>query len=106
IAANFQFRAPLQFDEAHAAIASNAQLGMIAIMRDDNTGLVRCLDDRSVIACRNLFAVNGQLFCHGIVLRSPPLVGGRSPQGSAAAPISAPHSVTSTGQSPPGLPTR
>ena len=68
IAANFQLRAPLQLDETHAAIASDAQFGMIAIVRDGNAGFMRRLDNRGIVACRNFLAVNRQLFCHGNVL--------------------------------------
>ena len=71
VAANFQFRAPLQLDEAHTAIAGDAQFGVIAIVRNDNAGLMRRLDNRGVIAGCNVLTVNGQLFCHCIVLRSP-----------------------------------
>src|SRR5712691_11716928 len=71
VAANFQFRAPLQLDEAHTAIAGDAQFGVIAIVRNDNAGLVRRLDNRGIIAGRNVLAVNGQLFCHDVCLSAP-----------------------------------
>ena len=71
IAGNFQLGAPLQLDETHTAIASNAEFGVIAIVRDGNTGLMRRLDNRGVVMCRNVLAVNRQLFCHGSMVHAP-----------------------------------
>src|SRR5262252_10303889 len=69
IAGNFQLGATLQLDETHTAIPGDAEFGVIAIVRNSNTGFMRRLDNRGVVACRNFLAVNRQLFCHGIDLR-------------------------------------
>ena len=68
ITANFQLRAPLQLNETHAAIARNTEFGVVTVVRDGHASLMRRLDNRGVVSCRNFLAVNGQLFCHEVVL--------------------------------------
>src|SRR5215510_12087888 len=93
ITANFQLRTSLQLNQAHTAIASDTEFWMITIVRDGNASLMRRLDNSGVVSCRNFFAVNGQLFCHDVVLRSLPSCGGgwRSPKGTSGASTWALH---------------
>src|SRR5262249_58886 len=94
IAANFEFRAPLQLNEAHPTITVDAQLGVIAVVWNGNTSLVRRLDNTLVVAAGNFLAVNSQVFCHCLVLSSGPSMRRCS--------IWAPHSATSTDRLRPG----
>ena len=58
----------LQLNETHATIARNTEFGVVTVMRDGNASLMRRLDNRGVVSYRNFLAVNGQLFCHEVVL--------------------------------------